>query len=308
MSLISKKKKKPRIPIVFYDEESEDWREITLKVDSMNDEAWKKLHERIKKKWGTKFGLEFYSLHIKTTINGKKFDKEIKKFGDLQNAWENQGRELVIIVEKEAEADTDTESESDSDQDLPAMPVQPIPKVEPEEEKEIHYDIKNPLVICIGISTYPNLDCDTLTTGCEINTETILKLFINKYKYDLKLAIHNQNQNVLSLKKDDILSKLAEARDTILKSVGSKSQIDGLIIALSGHGRGNNIYCSDYETEGSKKINIGDIQSVFHGENNDEYKFPDIPKIVIIDAFPPDDDDDDEKTDSMDNNMIKYQN
>eukprot|EP01083_Nonionella_stella_P124178 374835_1 len=56
-----------------------------------------------------------------------------------------------------------------------------------------------------------------------------------------------------------------------------------------------------------KKIKIGDIQSVFHGENNDEYKFPDIPKIVIIDAFPPKDDEE-QKEDLMDNNMIKNQN
>eukprot|EP01084_Bolivina_argentea_P056039 102610_1 len=147
-------------------------RRIKIKFDSINDTVWTQLHNKIKKKWG-KFGLknkQHYSLLYETPPenDGTTYMDDIENYGDFVNAWETTQAKLIIIVEKE---------DPDLDEDLSTMAVVTPPKAEQkqveEEKKQVEekkdYEIKNPLVICIGISKYENFESE-LTTGCEIST------------------------------------------------------------------------------------------------------------------------------------------
>eukprot|EP01084_Bolivina_argentea_P081850 148207_1 len=169
-----------KIPIIY--EVKGRKKRLFVKVDTIAD-AWEALHKTIKKKWHKKFGLERYSLYFEAIEDDDTYEDEINTLTDLINAYENRGQKLKITVEEKEE---DSDSADDTSEQQKQAEKEKEKKQAEEEKKQIEekkdYEIKNPLVICIGISKYENLESE-LTTGCEINTETMLKLFINKYKY-----------------------------------------------------------------------------------------------------------------------------
>eukprot|EP01084_Bolivina_argentea_P319325 553873_1 len=149
--------------------------------DSIHPGALRELRHEITQKW-KRYDLEWFQLEYENVdSDGEEIDDTIDSFVDLQNAVENtrnRKKKLKILVYKEDPPLSDKQSQPTQ----PTKAEQEIvsPKAEQkqvEEEKEIHYEISNPLVICIGISKYENLEPSLL--GCEKNTEMMLKLLVN---------------------------------------------------------------------------------------------------------------------------------
>eukprot|EP01084_Bolivina_argentea_P196110 336247_1 len=144
--------------------------------------------------------------------------------------------------------------------------------------------IKNPVVVSIGVSKYEKLSS---LPGCKKDVQTILDLFVNKCGYNLHPDLHTDDQTKFGLKKEEILSIFNKAQKIIIEdaSENKEDNIDGLIIAFSGHGGPGYIYGSDYDPKADidgkpcGKIGIVDIQQIF---TLDEFRV--MPKIMIIDA------------------------
>eukprot|EP01084_Bolivina_argentea_P131320 231809_1 len=140
-------------------------------------------------------------------------------------------------------------------------------------------EIKNPLIVNIGISEYQSKELPKLL-GCRKNVDIMNNIFVNEYKYDSKMIMHNNDKDKYGLTKSEILDTITRARDTIKKS----PNVDALIISLSGHGSVHTIYGADYDGKDAGKIDVTDIDKIFD-EKDEEFNFADIPKIMIMDSY-----------------------
>eukprot|EP01083_Nonionella_stella_P097420 273837_1 len=143
---------------------------------------------------------------------------------------------------------------------------------EEHKENDVARICKNPLIICLGIAEYDELE--NLDTANDI--AMYLALFEGKYHY--KVVANDPSQRMTH---EDVKQFLRKARKQHLYDFDAdKLHYDGLIVTYGGHGTYDSIMCSDGTPYKHK-----DLRKIFFLD-----EFTDIPKIFLIDACRMDDD------------------
>ena len=139
--------------------------------------------------------------------------------------------------------------------------------------------VKNPLVVALAVGNYHNNQIlKDLEVGIDIES---LKIFCNRFNYDMHHVTLNQTNPKLYWKRSETLCFLKKEAKHFNDNVDS---YDGLIVVLSGHGIENYILSSDseyQENEWTNKIKKKSIHRMF----SDKYPaVRDVPRIFIFDS------------------------
>ena len=150
-------------------------------------------------------------------------------------------------------------------------------------QKRKTIQVKNPMVICIGIGFYDREIrtkdkeykgyADDLDSGIRKDIDNAISLFVNVFKYDIFPRMY-ENQDIDNYKafwEKKELIKFLEARSFDLDQLS----YDGLIVLISCHGIDEKILTSDYGL-----ISKTDIHRIFSKSG----KSRDIPRMFIFDC------------------------